>query len=423
MNSLGIMSRLGIKVTAIGAVALLIAFSIFLLIYEIAVPEYLYGDRFAGYWEEREATALADYQTYVTARELSVREAIQDVEWERSVRTMYSYVEEYNFENEEIYGTEEYAKHKIQCSDGVAYAFTYPSTGYYYGTGRIIGLGVAAICFFSTFLPYIYHLVHRITRLSKEMEILAGGDLSYKIISTGRDELAELGRDIEGMRCSVLEQMARENESVLANSQLITSLSHDLRTPLTKLTGYLEILQYKKYKSEVEHDSYLSKALDKARQMQSLSDEMFRNFQVKRVEHIEVEHRSSNFVTTNQIMEMLTDQYCDLQAEGFQVSAPDSVNFFAVEICKMDLQRIFDNLFSNIRKYADKAQSISVSVNELTDSVKITLENNIRIQSSADRTGIGLPTVQSLLSRYGGRMEIDKTECKFTALLLLKKVK
>ena len=125
----------------------------------------------------------------------------------------------------------------------------------------------------------------------------------------------------------------------------------------------------------------------------------------------------------NQIMEMLTDQYNDLQAEGFQASAPDSVNLFAVEICKMDLQRIFDNLFSNIRKYADKAHSISVSVNELTDSVEIALENNIRTQSNADRTGIGLPTVQSLLSSYGGRMEIDQTEHKFTTLLLLKKVK
>lgn len=167
----------------------------------------------------------------------------------------------------------------------------------------------------------------------------------------------------------------------------------------------------------------MSRALDKARQMQSLSDEMFRNFQVKRIEHIEVENQTSNFVTTNQIMEMLTDQYNDLQAEGFQVSAPDSVNLFAVEICKMDLQRIFDNLFSNIRKYADKAHSISVSVNELTDSVEIALENNIRTQSNADRTGIGLPTVQSLLSSYGGRMEIDQTEHKFTTLLLLKKVK
>lgn len=423
MNSSSLMSRLGVKVTAIALIALAITFGIFLLIYEVAVPEFLYGERFDEYWDKKGAIAFEEFQIYVTKNELTMRAAIQDVDWEKSHHTVYSYLEKYDPESVEWCGAEEYAKHKIQCSDGVVYAFFYPSDGYYYNIGRVIALGVAIACFFLIFLPYVYHVVHRITRLSKDMEVLAGGDLSYKIISTGRDELAELGRDIEGMRYSVLEQMARENESVLANSQLITSLSHDLRTPLTKLTGYLEILQYKKYKSEAEHDLYLSRALDKARQMQSLSDEMFRTFQVKRIEHIEVENQTSNFVTTNQIMEMLTDQYNDLQAEGFQVSAPDSVNLFAVEICKMDLQRIFDNLFSNIRKYADKAHSISVSVNELTDSVEIALENNIRTQSNADRTGIGLPTVQSLLSSYGGRMEIDQTEHKFTTLLLLKKVK
>lgn len=413
MNSSGLMSRLGIKVTAIAFIALAIAFGIFLLIYDVAVPEFLCSERFDEYWNKKETVAFEDFQAYVTEKELTMRAAIQDVDWEKSHHTIYPYLEKYDPESVESFGAEEYAKHEIQCSDGVVYAFFCPSVGYYYNVGRVIAWGVAIACFFLIFLPYVYHVVHRITRLSKDMEVLAGGDLSYKIISTGRDELAELGRDIEGMRCSVLEQMARENESVLANSQLITSLSHDLRTPLTKLTGYLEILQYKKYKSEVEHDSYLSKALDKARQMQSLSDEMFRNFQVKRVEHIEVEHQSSNFVTTNQIMEMLTDQCCDLQAEGFQVSAPDSVNFFAVEICKMDLQRIFDNLFSNIRKYADKAHSISVSVNELTDSVEIALKNYTGVQSASDSTGIGLPTVQSLLSRYGGRMEVNQIESKF----------
>ena len=423
MNSSGFASRLGTKVTAVAFIALTITFGIFLLIYEIAVPEFLYNEKLDEYWTKIEANAFEDFQAYVTENNLTVRATIQDVDWKERHHTIYLYLEKYDPESVEWYGAEEYAEHEIQCSDGVVYAFLSPALGYYYNVSRVMALGVAIVCFFLIFLPYVYHVVHRITRLSKDMEVLAGGDLSYTIISTGRDELAELGRDIEGMRCSVLEQMTRENESVLANSQLITSLSHDLRTPLTKLTGYLEILQYKKYKSEAEHDSYLSKALDKARQMQSLSDEMFRNFQVKRVEHIEAEHQSSNFVTTNQIMEMLTDQCCDLQAEGFQVSAPDSVNLFAVEIYKMDLQRIFDNLFSNIRKYADKVHSISVSVNELTDSVEITLENSIRTQANADRTGIGLPTVQSLISKYGGQMRIDRIENIFMARLLLKKVK
>lgn len=249
---------------------------------------------------------------------------------------------------------------------------------------------------------------------------MAGGDLSYKIASVGRDELAELGRDIEGMRRSVLDQMARENASVLANSQLITSLSHDLRTPLTKLTGYLEILQHKKYKDESEHDLYLSKALEKAGQMQSLSDEMFRSFQVRQTNYAGLEKQSSESVPAKQMVEILTDQCCDLQDEGFQVTISDSVSPCFIQIHRKDLQRIFDNLFSNLRKYADKEQLISVSVKELHDAVEITLKNYIRVQSSADSTGIGLPTIQSLLSKNGGKMEIDRTDNTFITRLLLK---
>ena len=248
MNSSGFMSRLGIKVTVIAFAALAIAFGIYLFIYEMAIREFIFDERFDEYWSKKVTIAFEDFQAYVTEMELTVQGAIHDVNWEKNYHTMTLYVESYDPQNAEYYNSEGYHEQEILCSDGVAYAFIYISADYYFNIGRIFALGIAVICFFLIFLPYIYHVVHRITRLSKDMEILSGGDLSYKIISTGGDELAELGRDIEGMRCSVLEQMARESESVLANSQLITSLSHDLRTPLTKLTGYLEILQHKKYR-------------------------------------------------------------------------------------------------------------------------------------------------------------------------------
>ena len=80
----------------------------------------------------------------------------------------------------------------------------------------------AAICFFLILLPYGFHIIRRITDLSSQMEILAGGDLNYHIAAPGQDELAQLGRGIEEMRQSVLDQMTRENETVLENSRLET---------------------------------------------------------------------------------------------------------------------------------------------------------------------------------------------------------
>lgn len=425
MNSSGLMSRLGIKVTAIAFIALSITFGMFLLIYEVAVPEFLYGEKFDEYWSKKGIVAFEDFQTYVTAKELTMRAAMQDVAWEKSHHTVYPYVEKYDPESEAWYGAEEYAEHEIQCSDGVVYAFFYPSVGYYYNIGRVIALGVAIACFFLIFFPYVYHVVHRITRLSKDMEVLAGGDLTYKIVATGKDELAELGRDIEGMRCSVLEQIARENESVLANSQLITSLSHDLRTPLTKLTGYLEILQYKKYKSEVEHDSYLSKALDKARQMQSLSDEMFRNFQVKQVDIIADEKSSSTVEVTSikQVAKIIADQSCDLQVVGFNIQPLMVENDCLLNARIEDIRRIFDNLFSNLRKYADPAYPIDISAGQSGNMLWLSMKNYIRTTAHMDSRGIGIPTIQMLMFQNSGRMDITQSDNIYSCTLWFQKSK
>ena len=152
MNSSSLMSRLGVKVTAIALIALAITFGIFLLIYEVAVPEFLYGERFDEYWDKKGAIAFEEFQIYVTKNELTMRAAIQDVDWEKSHHTVYSYLEKYDPESVEWCGAEEYAKHKIQCSDGVVYAFFYPSDGYYYNIGRVMALGVAIACFFLIFL-------------------------------------------------------------------------------------------------------------------------------------------------------------------------------------------------------------------------------------------------------------------------------
>lgn len=84
MNSSSLMSRLGVKVTAIALIALAITFGIFLLIYEVAVPEFLYGERFDEYWDKKGAIAFEEFQIYVTKNELTMRAAIQDVDWEKS---------------------------------------------------------------------------------------------------------------------------------------------------------------------------------------------------------------------------------------------------------------------------------------------------------------------------------------------------
>ena len=205
------------------------------------------------------------------------------------------------------------------------------------------------------------------------MQVLAGGDLTYRVVSNGRDELAELGRSIEEMRLAVLEQMKRENEAILANSRLITSLSHDLRTPLTKLMGYLEILRHGKCRDEAQRAEYLRRAADKALQMRALSDEMFRHFQVGDSSELTEEKETvSGPVFLGQL---LAEQCFDLTDAGFSVEPPVLEGDYHLSVRTEDICRVFDNLFTNLKKYADPAAPIQVSVREEGERVVVALRN------------------------------------------------
>lgn len=417
MNSWKYRSRLGFKFTWVAAIALIISFSVFLLLYEGVTWWFLYGSEFDTYWTNEGTVAVESFQAYVTDNEMTIDEAVRDVKWEKAYRTAYLYLQNSPTASIPEEGADTQTGIPVTCSDGVIYAYAYPSVSHYDSLGMVISLGIAAICFFLILIPYVYRIIHRITHLSQEMEILTGGDLSYHIDSPGEDELAELGRSIEGMRLSVIEQMARENEAVLANSQLITSLSHDLRTPLTKLTGYLEILRYKKYQDAAEEERYLNSAIEKATQMKSLSDEMFRHFRVSSSPKSQADDETVS--GTLLLSQILSEMCFDLQAAGFQANPPVIDDEFSLSISVFDMRRIFDNLFSNIKKYADPSKPVVISVSQQISEIGIVISNHIGARSDIVSNGIGLPTVKKLVEEHGGSFDITKTGERFCVRIFM----
>lgn len=406
-------SKLGLKFTTVAAAALVLAFAVYLLLSEGVFWLVINSDDFEPYWRENERAAVADFQDYVKENGLSVAEAIRDVYWENEYKASYLYLIDAQDSQvlKQISRTERTQGIPVACSDGVVYAFAHTSSNHYENIATVISVLCAAICFFIVMIPYTFHVIKRITHLSQEMEILSGGDLSYRIESIGADELAELRQSIEAMRCSVLEQMALENEAVLANSRLITSLSHDLRTPLTKLTGYLEILRYNKFRDRREELRYLDQALEKAQQVKTLSDEMFQHFQVRGEREVEpgFETVSGSLL----LSQLIVETCCDLQDAGFTAQPPEIDGDYQLYVSPFDLRRIFDNLFSNLKKYASPLKPIDFSVQRIGSEVLVTVVNHVVSDHTAESKGIGLPTIKMLAERNGGRVEWTQTEISF----------
>ena len=448
-------SRLGIKLVGVSVLGLALAFAVFWLADGIITPWLLYSERFAPFWQKRTEDAVAAYQAYVTENDLTVRQVIEDRESRldamgngiyavmTSPMSSVEIPEDESFhlaDSDDVsygvtwaapadcsgtnaFGSMEFVMelHQIQCADGMILVSTAPSAQGYEGLGRVAGLLLALIGFCAVVVPYIVRLLRRISELSREAGVLMTGDLEHAIAVKGRDELSGLGEDIERLRRSVLARLEGEQEAVRANSRLITSLSHDLRTPLTKLRGYLDILIYEKYRSREEHDDFLRQASEKAAQLKALTDQLFSSACVAAPE-AGLEQPPEAVDGAALLGQLLSEQCEDLRREGFDVQPPVFGSAFTLYLRTEDAVRIFDNLFSNLKKYADPTFPVSVRVTEEPESVTLTVENRpLPAPDRGDSHGLGLPTMETLMARSGGALEISEEKRVYRSALTFRK--
>ena len=424
----------------VSVLGLALAFAVFWLVENAAMPWLLYSEWFTSFWRGRSENTIQAYQDYVTERNFTVRQVLEDkdgrmaeissgiytimagsplpadaaqpVEGVISNASAWDGDVAYGFTWSEMAETEipvsvEFVMemYQIQCADGVVYVSTTPAAVQYVGLGRAAGLALALLSFCLVVVPCIVRLLRRIGALQREAEVLMAGDLEHSIRVKGRDELSGLGEDIERLRRSVLERIQGEREAVAANSRLITSMSHDLRTPLTKLTGYLDILIYHKYQTQEEHDSFLRMASEKAAQIKEMTGRMFASAQVDApAAPLEPEILDGGLL----LGQLLEEQCGDLRREGFDVEPPVFERGFQLYLPAADAVRIFDNLFSNLRKYASLAGPVRIRAEDGPEAVTLRVTN--RIRPAPDRTdshGVGVPTMRELLERAGGRLEVS----------------
>ena len=113
-------------------------------------------------------------------------------------------------------------------------------------------------------LVYNGHVTGRLIRLSDDAKRISEGDLKGDITAGSNDEIGSLAVSVDHMRDSILEKLGNEKEAWDANTQLITAMSHDIRTPLTSLIGYLDIIDGGKYGSEEELKKHIASSKGKS---------------------------------------------------------------------------------------------------------------------------------------------------------------
>lgn len=309
--------------------------------------------------------------------------------------------------------------HLITMSDASVLVSMADFTEYlYYDITNIVAIILAVIVLVIVVLLYSHGVTRRITRIASDVAVVAEGNMDHSIRPDGVDELGRLSRDVESMRSAMLENVAKEREAMDANAELVTSISHDIRTPLTVLLGYLNVM--KLHAPDEEMMSYINASEKTALRLKKLSDDMFSYFLLFGGGATEVDMQEYDAYTL--FDQMLSEHVLLLREQGYNVEL-DIADILTGTVVSTDaglLKRIIENVMSNILKYADKEHPVSLSA-RVSDGVLTVRATNVIDHPSVgvESNRIGLKTCRKLASVIGATFGTEEADGRFTVTLIM----
>lgn len=280
---------------------------------------------------------------------------------------------------------------------------------------RSISLLSASLFFVILFSVLLGQKVSYLREIIRGVEALRIHRMDYKVLVEGNDELSELAQSINYLCETERKLLEREKQMSEGGNRLIRALSHDIRTPLTSMLSYTQYLKEKREFTQEEMNEYLDMMYKKELQMKELTDRLLEDSE-RKVEYIE----NGKF-----LMKQLTEEWLELLEEKFHCKVDmENCPEFSIEIDIHELRRIFDNLSSNVEKYADVSQEVTLQIYEESGYVIIAQQNTTgERQDNIDRHHIGLGNIRQIVGFYGGNVEITQNKENFDICIALTKIK
>ena len=284
----------------------------------------------------------------------------------------------------------------------------------YYDISNLASIAFGVVVMLAIFLVYMSRLTARISRLGAAVDKVAMGDSEREISATGKDEIARLADNVERMRSTMVENYKKEKEALASNTELITSMSHDIRTPLTVLLGYMDVMRAEAEDNE-RMQEYIKAAENTAMRLKKLSDDMFGYFLVfgKGEGEVLLEEYDASTLLGQMIFEHVLLMRENGYTADISLDEKDLVSK-NVRVDAQSLVRIFDNVFSNIYKYADREFGVKIAISTTPCEVNVRFENKIKTDvEKVESNGIGLKTCKKLAENMGAIFNTELTQDTF----------
>ncbi len=293
------------------------------------------------------------------------------------------------------------------------------------------------VCVTAAILIYwIYRTISvPLEKLQEATRNIKEGNLNFEIQSDSNDEIGQLCKDFEEMRLRLKANVENQGAYEKENKELISNISHDLKTPITAIKGYAEGIMDGVADTPEKMDRYVKTIYNKANEMDLLINELtlYSKIDTNRIPY--------NFATISAkqyFRDCAEDLSIELESKGVAFRFQD----YMEEDCKVivdpeQLRRVINNIVSNSLKYSDKPETkITMDVKDVGDFIQVELGDNGKgiapkdlpyiferfYRADASRSsatggnGIGLAIVKKIVEEHGGNIWATSVEGKGTKM-------
>lgn len=261
--------------------------------------------------------------------------------------------------------------------------------------------------------------------ISRAMQTISEGDLNTSLAVIGDDELSEMAASLNKLAENIRDLMDKEREAERTKNELITNIAHDLRTPLTSIIGYLELLSNSQNGAAPEVSrKYIDIAFTKAKRLEKLIEDLFG---FTKMTYGRVSMKVAPVDLIKLLGQLLEEFYPSFADKNLTYELTSNVPALTISADANLLARLFDNLINNAIKYGADGKRIEVRVEGGEELAVVSITNYGHVipseelplifnkfyrveqsrSASTGGTGLGLAIAKNVVDMHGGSIQVS----------------
>lgn len=283
----------------------------------------------------------------------------------------------------------------------------------------LLGIVIFSVTFMILEEPGIRYL----GRISDAVQSISQGNLNTEVDVSGDDEFSAMAANLNKMSSDIRKLMDKEREAERTKNELITNVAHDLRTPLTSIIGYLELLAGNtQIPQEMQH-KYIEIAYSKSRRLEKLIEDLFG---FTKLNYGKIAMHIGQIDIVKLLEQLLEEAYPNFEEKNLSYDLQSNVPAKIISADGNLLARLFDNLIGNAIKYGADGKRVLVKIHGEEDTVTVSVTNFGRVipadelpllfnkfyrveqsrSATTGGTGLGLAIAKEIVDMHGGTIRV-----------------